>query len=108
MKALIIEEFMNLGVGRARWTPDDRNPVDVLTKHKGAHMEPLLDVMRTGHYSLRPEKEELEARRVEKDEKGYIQRRKVTYKGSIGARGPLRSWPRVKAQGRCVPGTADV
>ena len=80
MDVPIIEEIMHIGVGRARLAPRDRNPAGALTKHKGAHMEPLLKIMKSGCYSLTPEKDELAARKAEKEGKWYVARRKATYR----------------------------
>ena len=56
--AVIKDSFSDLGTS-ARWTPHGNNPTDGLTKLKGAHMLPLLDMMRTHHWQLRPESIEL-------------------------------------------------
>ena len=36
--------------GRARWAPHKYNPADGLTKLRGAHMAPLLVLLKTGFY----------------------------------------------------------
>ena len=78
MEVPIIEEFLRLTVGRARWTPHDKNPADALTKFKGAHLEPLISLIKQGMYRLSPEQESLDERRQEKEAKGYNSRRKTS------------------------------
>ena len=39
--------------GRSRWVPHNFNPVDALTKLKGAHVQPLLDMLLSGFYHLK-------------------------------------------------------
>jgi hypothetical protein len=44
----IIEEMLKRMNGRSRWIPHNVNPSDGLTKLKGAHLAPLMELMRTG------------------------------------------------------------
>eukprot|EP00973_Karenia_brevis_P008716 1178527-Karenia_brevis.AAC.1 len=43
----IIEEQMKRMHGRCRWVPHNYNPADALTKCKGAHLAPLMELLRT-------------------------------------------------------------
>ena len=69
MEAPITEEIMRLTVGRARWTPHDKNPADALTKFKGAHQDPLISLIKYGKCIPPPEQESLDERRQEEDGK---------------------------------------
>ena len=65
--------------GRVRWIPHNKNPSDGLTKIKGAHLDPLMDLLRTGFYTLTVEEIELQNRAKEKEEKGgFLPRNKST------------------------------
>ena len=66
----IIEEMLGRMNGRLRWIPHNKNPSDGLTKIKGAHMDPLMDLLRTGFYTLEVEEIELE-NRAQKSEGTY-------------------------------------
>ena len=50
-----------------------------MTKFKGAHMQPLLDLLKTGFYELRGEREELESRAQQK-QTGAVRRNKTSAK----------------------------
>ena len=50
---------------RPRWCPHNRNAADAMTKFKGAHSEPLFNLLRTGMYTLKGEKNELADRAVQ-------------------------------------------
>ena len=63
-------EFLKRIGGRARWVPHNKNPADAMTKFKGAHMEPLLNLLRSGMYVMRGEREELESRAQQKKRQG--------------------------------------
>eukprot|EP00973_Karenia_brevis_P088094 12215499-Karenia_brevis.AAC.1 len=43
----ILEEQMRRMHGRCRWVPHNYNPADALTKLKGAHLAPLMELLRT-------------------------------------------------------------
>eukprot|EP00973_Karenia_brevis_P025125 3465590-Karenia_brevis.AAC.1 len=43
----IIEEPKKSVHGRCRWVPRNYNPADALAKAKGAHLAPLLELLRT-------------------------------------------------------------
>eukprot|EP00973_Karenia_brevis_P093599 12418077-Karenia_brevis.AAC.1 len=46
----IIEERMKRMHGRCRWVPHNCNSADALTKLKGAHLAPLMELLRSGMY----------------------------------------------------------
>ena len=73
----IIEEFMKRSKCRIRWALHNRNPADAMTKHKGAHVEPLMQLIRSGMYTLRGEVEELQSRKDQK-ELGTLRRKKTS------------------------------
>ena len=50
-----------------------------MTKFKGAHMLPLLQLLKTGFYEMRGEREELESRAQEK-QTGTVRRNKTSAK----------------------------
>ena len=77
----IIEEFMKRAKCRVRWAPHNKNPADAMTKYKGAHVEPLLHLVRKAMYTLRGEADELKVRKVQK-ELGTLQRKKVSARHS--------------------------
>ena len=55
----IIEEFMRRAMCRLRRCPHNRNAAGAMTKFKGAHSEPMFNLLRTGMYTLKSEKNEL-------------------------------------------------
>ena len=73
----IIEEILKRMNGRSRWIPHNFNPADSLTKIKGAHVVPLLDLLRTGMYHLRTEEAQLADRAEEKERTGAKTRTKT-------------------------------
>ena len=72
----IISEFLKRIAGRARWVPHNYNPADAMTKMKDAHCQPLYDLLKSGMFTLRGEREELEDRKKQK-EKGTLPRLKI-------------------------------
>ena len=50
-----------------------------MTKFKGAHMQPLLELLKTGFYDMRGEREELESRAQQK-QTGTVRRNKTSAK----------------------------
>ena len=62
----IIEQMLKRMKGRSRWIPHNFNPAGGLTKLKGAHLAPLLDLLRTGFYHLKTEEAQLKERAKEK------------------------------------------
>jgi len=80
LEASMIKEDMLVLAGIPRWVPHDKNPADALTKHEGAHSLPLLQLLRTGHFEIRAEAEELEDRKEVKDELGHVPRPRISQK----------------------------
>ena len=70
----IIEEMLNKMGGRARWISHNFNPADGLTKLKGAHLAPLMDLLNSGFYHLKTEEAQLASRAQEKLEIGHKSR----------------------------------
>jgi len=58
----IIEQILKNMNGRSRWIPHNFNPADGLTKLKGAHLAPLMDLLKTGMYHLKTEEAQLKQR----------------------------------------------
>ena len=52
--AIIQESLLRLG-GRVRWIPHNVNPSDALTKVDGAHVQPLIQLLRTNCFRLEAE-----------------------------------------------------
>eukprot|EP00973_Karenia_brevis_P063814 8871134-Karenia_brevis.AAC.1 len=52
--------------GRCRWVPHNYNPADALTRLKGAHLAPLMELLRTGMYWFKTEEAQLASRAEEK------------------------------------------
>ena len=59
LEVAVIKESVSLVGGRMRWIPHNHNPADALTKHAGAHAQPLVQLLRTGSLMLRPMEEVL-------------------------------------------------
>ena len=73
----IIEEFMRRAMRRPRWCPHNRHAARAMTKFKGAHSEPLFNLLRTELYTLKGEKNEL-ADRASQRQTGTVPRHKVS------------------------------
>ena len=73
----IIVDFLKRIGGRARWAPHNKNPADAMTKFKGAHMQPLLELLKEDE--MRGEREELESRAQQK-QTGTVRRNKTSAK----------------------------
>ena len=73
----IIEEMLKRMNGRSRRIPHNYNPSDGLTKLKGAHLAPMMDLLLTGFYHLRTEGAQLKERAVEKEKLGRTSRHKI-------------------------------
>ena len=78
----IIDQMLASMVGRARWIPHNVNPADGLTKLKGAHLRPLLDLLNDGCYHLITEEAQLKQRKEEKENLGQARRLKDSGKHS--------------------------
>ncbi|CAE8697324.1 unnamed protein product [Polarella glacialis] len=63
LEIAVIKESIALVRGRTRWVPHNFNPADGLTKLVGAHMEPLMQLLRTHHFQIREESEVLKSER---------------------------------------------
>ena len=59
LEIAIIQDSLARLRGRIRWIPHNVNPADGLTKLEGAHMKPLMDVLRTSHFRIEAESEGL-------------------------------------------------
>jgi hypothetical protein len=70
----IIEQMLSRVKGRVRWIPHNYNPADALTKIKGAHLQPLLDMLMAGKYHLKQEDVELKNRAAQKEQHGAAPR----------------------------------
>ena len=57
--AIIKESLLAVG-GRPRWIPHNVNPSDALTKVDGAHVEPMLQVLRSNSFQIEAEDEVLQ------------------------------------------------
>ena len=77
VRFLWVQEVVRRGWIRLKKIPGKSNPADALTKFKGAHLEPLINLIKYGKYRLSPEQESLDERRQEKEAKGYNSRRKT-------------------------------
>ena len=78
----IIEELLQRMNGRSRWIPHNVNPSDGLTKLKGAHMQPLMDLLQSGCYHLKTEEVNLAERAAQKETQGRATRQKVSGRSS--------------------------
>ena len=63
LEIAVIRESLQVCRARARWVPHNKNPSDALTKFSGAHMEPLIKMLRTGRYQISDEEDVLKAGR---------------------------------------------
>jgi len=72
----IIEELLRRSFGRSRWLPHNFNPSDGLTKLKGAHLAPMLDLLNSGFYTLKMEEINLQERAAAKAATGSVPRQK--------------------------------
>ena len=55
LEIAIIQESLQKLHGRIRWIPHNFNPADGLTKLEGAHMQPLMKLLRTNHLMIEQE-----------------------------------------------------
>ena len=55
LEIAIIQESLQKLHGRIRWVPHNFNPADGLTKLEGAHMQPLMKLLRTNHLKIEQE-----------------------------------------------------
>ena len=78
----IIEQQLARMKGRSRWIPHNSNPSDALTKLKGAHMAPMMELLKTGFYHLKQEEAQLKERADQKEKLGAAPRLKQSAKQS--------------------------
>ena len=55
LEIAIIQESLQKLSGRIRWVPHNVNPADALTKLQGAHMQPLMKLLRSNHLQIEQE-----------------------------------------------------
>ena len=60
LEVAIIKESLVVTQGRPRWVPHNLNPCDGLTKVEGAHVEPLLKLLKSNSYCIEEEDEVLD------------------------------------------------
>ena len=70
----VIQEPVRRTAGRVRWTQQNYNPADALTEFRGAHVEPLVTLVRDGSYVLRRDEAELAERTKQRQVAGYTTR----------------------------------
>ena len=86
----IVEEILRKCNGRSRWIPHNYNPSDGLTKLRGAHLQPMMDLLQAGMYHLKAEEAQIKDRKQENEQYGHVSR-----KNSLANRGVL--YPRLRA-----------
>ena len=90
----IIEQLMVQMFGRCRWVSHNFNPSDPLTKIKGAHLQPCLDLLSSGMYHLKTESANFAERAAEKEKTGRKARNKNKFQSpnqpSVGEHEPHR------------------
>jgi hypothetical protein len=72
-----IRESLREMAAICRWVPHSVNPADALTKHRGAHMEPLMRLLKRGSLRIAPEQEALEKMSEEREKLGYTARPRI-------------------------------
>ena len=60
LEIAIIQESLAKVRGRMRWLPHNRNPADALTKLAGAHMQPMMQLLRSNTIQIEEESEVLQ------------------------------------------------
>jgi len=78
--SLIKDDLHRLGA-IPRWVPHDRNPADALTKFVGAHLPPLMHLLKTNTFRIQQEEQELKERSEVRATKGYNPRPHIGMKG---------------------------
>ena len=71
LEIAIIRESLTVVLGRPRWIPHNRNPADSLTKLQGAHVEPMLELLRTNSFCIEEEQSVLSENRMKVGLKGH-------------------------------------
>jgi hypothetical protein len=77
LEIAVIRDSLRFLKGLPRWIPHNYNPADSLTKARGAHTAPLVKLLRTACWELRPEQELLEEMHESKEQLGYTKRIKT-------------------------------
>ena len=52
LEVAVIKESIQICAGRVRWVPHNCNPSDALTKFPGAHVEPMIRLLKTHRYQV--------------------------------------------------------
>ncbi|CAE7228874.1 pol [Symbiodinium sp. CCMP2592] len=61
LEIAVIKESLQVCKSRPRWVPHNMNPADALTKYPGAHLEPLVRLLKTGMFQVTDEQQTLQA-----------------------------------------------
>ena len=59
LEVAIVQEGLAKLDGRARWIPHNVNPADALTKTVGAHVDPMMQLLRTNEFRIQEDSEVL-------------------------------------------------
>ena len=59
LEVAVIKESLVLCGGRVRWVPHNLNPSDALTKFPGAHVEPMIRLLKTHRFKISDESDTL-------------------------------------------------
>ena len=78
LEIAIIKESLQFLKGMVRWTPHELNPADGTTKMRGAHMEPMMKLIKEAKWTLCSEVEALARKASARQEYGYTPRPKVS------------------------------
>eukprot|EP00439_Symbiodinium_sp_Y106_P050867 s3255_g6.t1 len=55
LEIAVIKESLQVCRSRTRWVPHNLNPADALTKYPGAHLDPLVRLLKTGSFQVTEE-----------------------------------------------------
>ena len=78
LEIAVLKDDMAMLKALARWIPHNLNPADGLTKHIGAHLEPLMELLRSHKLCLFDESQVLQEHSILKEHFGYLPRSKGT------------------------------
>ena len=78
LEIAVLKDDMAMLKALARWIPHNLNPADGLTKHIGAHLEPLMELLRSHTFCLFDESQVLQEHSILKEQFGYLPRSKGT------------------------------
>ena len=79
LEIAVLKDDMAMLKALCRWIPHNFNPADGLTKYIGAHLEPLMELLRTHTFRLFEESQVLQEHADLKDKFGYLPRSKGTH-----------------------------